>query len=119
MCADKKKATLEGMAKTEQMNDCSMNIVVDPIDNAKAVSQLTDEGNGVKSFTKPNGDKFLFGSLGVSFVPSGRDSKEAMEVCNFLSIDAIETEKGTTGGGSSLGLMMTARNIKYKSVKPT
>lgn len=99
MCADKKKATLEGMAKTEQMNDCSLDIVVDPIDNAKAVSQLTDEGNGVKSFTKPNGDKFLFGDLGISFVPSGRDVKEAVAVCNYLSVDGRYRDKDGNNWG--------------------
>lgn len=99
MCADKKKATLEGMAKTEQMNDCSLDIVVDPIDNAKVVSQLTDEGNGVKSFTKPNGDKFLFGALGVSFVPSGRDAKEAVAVCNYLSVDGRYRDKDGNNWG--------------------
>ena len=87
MCADKKKATLESMAKAERTTKCSTAIVNDPIDNATEVTQLTDEGNGAKSFTKANGDKFIFSALGVSFVPSGRDAKEAVAVCNYLSVD--------------------------------
>lgn len=101
MCVEtKKKATLESVAKAERTKDkCSNAIVDDPIDNAIVASQLTDEGNGIKSFTKPNGDKFLFGSLGVSFVPSGRDSKEAMEVCNFLSVDGRYRDKDGNNWG--------------------
>lgn len=88
MCVEsKKKATLESMAKNERTSKCSKSIVHDPIDEALVVSQLTDEGNGVKSFTKANGDKFLFGPLGVSFVPSGRDAKEAVAVCDLLSVN--------------------------------
>ena len=57
----------------------------DPFDNpVKAV--LTDEGNGVKSFTKANGDKFLTGPLGVVFIPAGKSEDNAQKVCGALEV---------------------------------
>lgn len=85
MDADKEKATVK-MAKNKEQTKVSDDILADPIDNAVKTSLLTDEGNGVKSFTKENGDKFLFGPLGVSFVASGRKDDDGIKVCGALSV---------------------------------
>ena len=52
--------------------------VADPIDDAKPVSLFEDEGNGVMSFKKVNGDKFLITPFGVDFVPSGSSADKTV-----------------------------------------
>lgn len=70
----------------------------DPFDNPlKAV--LTDEDNGVKSFTKANGDKFLTGPLGVVFIPAGKSEDNAQKVCDPLEVVGRYRDKKGNGWG--------------------
>lgn len=70
----------------------------DPFDNpVKTV--LTDEGNGVKSFTKTNGDKFFTGLLGVVLIPAGKSGDNAQKVCGPLEVVGRYRDKKGNGWG--------------------
>ena len=71
---------------------------VDPIDNA-VTPIFTDEGNGVKSFTKANGDKYLTGPLGVVFVPAGKSEDNAQKVCGPLEVAGRYRDRKGNGWG--------------------
>ena len=73
----------------------------DPIDNA-VTPIFTDEGNGVKSFKKENGDTFRFGELGVYFIPAGKDKDSARKVCGKLSIDYAYRDSDGGNWGRSI-----------------
>ena len=77
---------------TEILNDS------DPFDNPVSVV-LADEGNGVKSFTKANGDKFLTGPLGVVFIPAGKSEDSAQKVCGPLEVVGRYRDKKGNGWG--------------------
>ena len=77
---------------TEILNDS------DPFDKPVSVV-LADEGNGVKSFTKANGDKFLTGPLGVVFIPAGKSEDSAQKVCGPLEVVGRYRDKKGNGWG--------------------
>ena len=91
----KEKAASEAakqISTAEILNDS------DPFDNpVKAV--LTDESNGVKSFTKANGDKFLTGPLGVVFIAAGKSEDNAQKVCGPLEVVGRYRDKKGNGWG--------------------
>lgn len=97
---EKEKAASEAAKQngtTEILNDS------DPFDNpVKAV--LTDEGNGVKSFTKANGDKFLTGPLGVVFIAAGKSEDNAQKVCGPLEVIVRYRDKKRERLGPCSGL---------------
>ena len=62
------------------------------------VAPLADEGNGVKSFVRENGDKFLISETGVYIAPGGNE-KNIKRICDALSIVAIYRSKDGTGWG--------------------
>ena len=70
----------------------------DPFDNPVS-AVLADEGNGVKSFTKANGDKFLTGPLGVVFIPAGKSEDNAQKVCGALEVVGRYRDKKGNGWG--------------------
>ena len=73
--------------------------VADPIDDAKPVSLFVDEGNGVMSFKKANGDKFLITPFGVDFVPSGSSADKTVKVCAPVEVTARYRDKDGNGWG--------------------
>lgn len=77
---------------TEILNDS------DPFDNPVSVV-LTDEGNGVKSFKKENGDTFLTGPLGVVFIAAGKSEDNAQKVCGALEVVGRYRDKKGNGWG--------------------
>lgn len=77
---------------TEILNDS------DPFDNPVS-AVLADEGNGVKSFIKANGDKFLTGPLGVVFIPAGKSEDNAQKVCGPLEVIGRYRDKKGNGWG--------------------
>ena len=73
--------------------------VSDPIDDAKPVSLFDDEGNGVMSFKKVNGDKFLITPFGVDFLPSGISADKTVKVCAPIEVIARYRDKDGDGWG--------------------
>lgn len=92
---EKEKAASEAAKQngtTEILNDS------DPFDNPVS-AVLTDEGNGVKSFTKANGDKFLTGPLGVVFIAAGKSEDSSQKVCSPLEVIGRYRDKKGNGWG--------------------
>lgn len=91
----KEKATKEA-ANMNTVEDIVTDI--DPIDNP-IITTFTDEGNGVKSFVKTNGDKFLTGPSGVHFVLAGKSVDSAQAVCGQLEVIGRYRDKQGNGWG--------------------
>lgn len=85
----KKEAALNSTAKRNLLTtDCTRATLQqqdDPIDNAVCVS-LVDNGEGVRTFTKPNGDKYQVSGLGVDLIKAGKDGESVIKLCDFLEV---------------------------------